>query len=241
MRHSIAASLSVLLAAGFSPADADSLRIGTEGAYPPFNFIGDSGEVEGFEREFGDELCRRIGADCIWLTNAWDTLIPNLKAGNFDLLIATMGITPERREVIAFSSDYLPPESSAYAALGTAPDPLVTVSTQTGTIQASHLAASGATVIEFPTMEDAVAAMRNGEADAVFAGRSYLDQVVGSSDGAIGYRGEEVVLNYGAGVGVRPGSGPLLQRLDDAIAAMKEDGSLNAMIAEWLGPDANRY
>ncbi len=56
----------------------DVVRMGTEGAYPPYNFINDAGEVDGFERELGDELCKRAELTCEWVKNDWDSIIPNL-------------------------------------------------------------------------------------------------------------------------------------------------------------------
>ena len=69
---------------------ADKVRMGTEGAYPPYNFINDAGEVDGFERELGDELCKRAKLECEWVTNEWDSIIPNLVSGNYDTIIAGM-------------------------------------------------------------------------------------------------------------------------------------------------------
>ena len=63
---------------------ADTIRMGTEGAYPPYNFINDAGEVDGFERELGDELCARAMLTCEWVVNDWDSIIPNLVSGNYD-------------------------------------------------------------------------------------------------------------------------------------------------------------
>ena len=54
----------ILLAFIYVPANADTVRMGTEGAYPPYNFINDNGEIDGFERDLGDELCDRAGLDC---------------------------------------------------------------------------------------------------------------------------------------------------------------------------------
>ena len=75
------------------PALAETVRMGTEGAYPPYNFINDKGEVDGFERELGDELCSRAKLDCVWVVNEWDSIIPNLVSGNYDTIIAGMSIT----------------------------------------------------------------------------------------------------------------------------------------------------
>ena len=91
--------------------------MGTEGAYPPFNFINDDGEVDGLERELGDELCRRANLECTWVTNEWDTIIPNLVDGKYDTILAGMSITDERDEVIDFTQPYIPPSRSVYVVL----------------------------------------------------------------------------------------------------------------------------
>jgi polar amino acid transport system substrate-binding protein len=153
----------------------DTVRMGTEGAYPPYNFINDKGEIDGFEREMGDELCKRAALTCEWVQNDWDSIIPNLQSGNYDTIIAGMSITEERDKVIDFTQNYIPPESSAYMALGADVDVKAgVIAAQVGTIQAGYIAESGATLLEFATPDETVAAVRNGEADAVFADKSFL-------------------------------------------------------------------
>ena len=95
------------------PRTLKTIRMGTEGAYPPWNFINDAGEVDGFERELGDELCKRAELTCEWVTNEWDSIIPNLVSGNYDVIIAGMSITEERDEVIDFTQNYTQPDPSA--------------------------------------------------------------------------------------------------------------------------------
>ena len=86
MKSLLLGSAALALSASF--AMADTIRLGTEGAYPPYNFINDAGEVDGFERELGDELCKRAELTCEWVTNDWDSIIPNLLSGNYDAIIA---------------------------------------------------------------------------------------------------------------------------------------------------------
>ena len=83
--------------------------MGTEGAYPPYNFINDAGEIDGFERELGDVLCERAGLTCEWVTNDWDSIIPNLTSGNYDTIIAGMSITAERDEIDRLHPELHPP------------------------------------------------------------------------------------------------------------------------------------
>ncbi|MBT6257237.1 MAG: transporter substrate-binding domain-containing protein [Alphaproteobacteria bacterium] len=221
------------------PAMAETIRMGTEGAYPPYNFINDKNEVDGFEREVGDEICARANLDCVWVVNDWDSIIPNLVSGNYDTIIAGMSITAERDEVIDFTQEYFPPSPSMYVGLS---DSSVDVNggiiaAQTGTIQAGHVASSGATLVEFATPDETVAAVRNGEADAVLADGDYLMPIVSESGGELAVVGQ-VGIGGGIGMGIRESDTALKAKMDTAIASMKSDGTLNTMIKKWFGDDA---
>ncbi len=240
MKKLILGLAALALTAGL--AAAQTVRMGTEGAYPPYNFVNDAGEVDGFERELGDELCKRAGLTCTWVVNDWDSIIPNLQSGNYDTIIAGMSITEERKKVIAFTQNYVPPTASAYVAAS--PDVDLkggTIAAQTGTIQAGHVAESGATLLEFATGDEAVAAVRNGEADAVFADKDFLRPIADESGGALVFVGEDVPLGGGIGMGLRQSDTALKDKFDTAISAMKADGTLNTLIVKWLGETAPTF
>jgi len=232
MKKLVLATSALALSASMAMA-MDVVRMGTEGAYPPWNFINDAGEVDGFERELGDELCKRAELTCEWVTNEWDSIIPNLVSGNYDTIIAGMSITDERDEVIDFSDNYTPPDPSAFVGMDAGVDLMGgIVAAQTGTIQAGYVAESGATLVEFATPEETVAAVKNGEADAVLADKSYLAPIVAEDD-MLMFVGDDVPLGGGVGMGIRESDGELKAKFDAAIASMKEDGSLNEMITKW--------
>ena len=232
------AALAIVAGSAFS----QTVRMGTEGAYPPYNFINDSGEVDGFERELGDELCARAELTCEWVKNDWDSIIPNLVSSNYDTIMAGMSITDERDEVIDFTQDYYPPTESAYVALSEGVDlEGGIVSAQTATIQAGYVAESGATLVEFATPEETIAAVRNGEADAVFADYDYLLPLVEESGGELMFVGEGVPLGGGVGMGLRESDTELRDKFDAAITSMKEDGSLNALLDKWFGEGVGTY
>ena len=88
-------------------SNAKSIRIGTEGAYPPWNNLNSAGELEGAEIDFGNEACARMGVDCEWVTQDWDGIIPALLQGKYDIIIAGMSITEERKEKVNFTNGYM--------------------------------------------------------------------------------------------------------------------------------------
>ena len=219
----------------------DVVRLASEGAYPPYNFINDAtGELDGFERDLGDALCERAGLTCEWIINDWDTIIPNLVAGNYDVILAGMSITDARMEVISFSQEYYLPDPSTFIALaGTDVEVRMNgvIAAQSNTIQASHIAESEAALLEFPTPDETIAALRNGEVDAVLADRAFLEPYVSDSNGELMFLGEPILIGGGVGAGVRQSDTELRDTLDAAIESMKEDGSLNALITQWFGEE----
>ena len=90
-----------------SIANSQTIRIGTEGAYPPWNNINSAGDLEGAEIDFGNEACKRMGVTCEWVTQDWDGIIPALLQGKYDIIIAGMSITEERKEKVNFTTGYM--------------------------------------------------------------------------------------------------------------------------------------
>lgn len=234
MKKLILTAAAAALSAGVAYASSHSVvRMGTEGAYPPWNFLNDAGEVDGFERELGDELCKRAELTCEWVTNEWDSIIPNLVSGNYDVIIAGMSITDERDEVIDFTQNYTQPDPSAYLSMSMDADTMGgVIAAQTNTIQAGFVAAMGATLVEFATPEETIAAVKNGEADAVLADKSYLVPIA-DEDPDLMLLEKEELIGGGVGMGVRESDGELKAKFDAAIQSMKDDGSLNALITKW--------
>ncbi len=85
---------------------ADKIRIGTEGAYPPWNSKDASGNLIGFEVELAQELCKIMKHECTIVEQDWDGMIPALLMRKFDAIMAGMSITAERQKTITFSQGY---------------------------------------------------------------------------------------------------------------------------------------
>lgn len=227
---------SALLAA--TAASAQTVKLGTEGAYAPWNFINDNGDLVGFEIELGNELCARANLECEWVVNEWDSIIPNLVAGNYDAIIAGMSITAERDELIDFTQDYYPPDPSKWVA--TTPDAGNdlqgrTVGVQGATIQAAWVAdnlGDTVTIKEYATADESMADLLAGVVDLVLADRGYLEPFVDNT--TIFFVGDDILIGGGVGMGIRETDADLRATLNAALDSVKADGTLDALIATYF-------
>lgn len=231
-----------ILALGSASQAQETVRIATEGAYAPWNFLNDAGEPAGFEIDLGNAICAQAELSCEFIINDWDSIIPNLLAGNYDAIMAGMSITDERLQTIDFSQNYFPPDPSKYvAASGEGVDPSSLegkrVGVQGGTIQAAYaeenLSANN-TVVSFGTADKAMADLAAGNLDTILADGAYLEPVVAASGGALEFVGEDVMIGNGVGAGLRKDEADLKAKFDDAIAALKADGTVDKLIAQWF-------
>jgi ABC-type amino acid transport/signal transduction systems, periplasmic component/domain len=220
----------------------ETVRIATEGAYAPWNFLDDSGAPAGFEIDLGNAICETAGITCEWITNDWDSIIPNLLAGNYDLIMAGMSITEERLETIDFTQNYFPPDPSKFVApAGSSFDfsalSGARIGVQGGTIQAAYAEAnlaSGNTIVTFSTADQAMADLAAGNLDTILADGAYLEPVIAASNGALEFVGEDVLIGNGVGAGLRKEDTELKATVDDALTALKADGTVDELIAKWF-------
>jgi len=223
-----------------SASAQQAIRIGTEGAYEPWNYVDANGNLAGLDIDVMNELCTRAELECTFVQTAWDTIIPNLNAGNYDVIAAGMSITDERKESINFTADYSPPDPSGWMLLesstaATATPTGIRIGTQTGTIQADYAAANyatGNTLLTFDKAADALADLMAGNIDAILADSSYIDEAVANSGGALKSTDDEVLIGGGVGAGLRKADTELLAKLDEALAAAKADGTIDALITK---------
>lgn len=106
-RMLLALAISPFLYGAASAQDApDHIIIATEGAYPPWNFTDAGGSLVGYEIELTDILCERMKIECKLISQEWNGIIPGLTVGKYDAIIASMGVTEERKKVVSFSKPY---------------------------------------------------------------------------------------------------------------------------------------
>lgn len=225
------------------PAMAQT-RLATEGAYPPYNYVDDQGNVGGFDIDVGNEICKRAALDCTWVVNEWDTLIPNLIAGNYDAIIAAMSITDERKKSIDFTTQYFPAEPSTFMTpAGKTFDfenlSGVKIGAQAATLQASYVDSTykaNNQILTYQTADQALADLNAGNVDMIFAEESYVGDTTAGSSGALVQAGPAVPLGDGYGIGIRKVDTDLKAKFDAALDSMKTDGTLDAYITLYF-PD----
>ena len=111
MIRKFAAAAALLAILGFHAAHAQApdwkkIRIGVEGNYPPFSKMTPDGKFEGFDIDVAMAICKEIKADCELINQEWDGMMPALNAKKFDMIVASMSITEERKKVADFSNSY---------------------------------------------------------------------------------------------------------------------------------------
>jgi polar amino acid transport system substrate-binding protein len=235
----LAAAALAMLTAG---ANAATTRIGTEGAYAPYNYVDDNGKVGGFDIDVGNEVCKRAGLECTWVVNEWDTIIPNLLAGNYDAIMADMTITDERRQSVDFSDPYFPPDPSQYVSrAGTTFDydnlKGLKIGAQVATIQIDYLNANlkaDNTILSYDTLDQELADLNAGNIDLVFLDGSVVGETVAGSNGALKQEGPDILIGEGVGIGLRKDDDDLTQKINTALDAMKADGTLDGLIAKYF-------
>lgn len=233
-------ALAVSMIAG--PAMADKVRIGTEGAYAPWNFLDDAGNLAGFEIDLGNALCEKAGLECEFVANEWDSIIPNLIAGNYDLIMAGMSITDERKQSIDFSADYYPPDPSRYATAAGAEldwDNLsgARIGTQGATVQAAYLEenfSANNDIVSYETLDQAVADLMAGNIDILLADGEFLKPIVEGSGGAVEFTGPSPQIGGGVGIGMRKNEADLATAMAGALEAAKADGTVDSLIMKYF-------
>lgn len=240
-------SLAVGFALGPVHAQEQTLTIGTEGAYPPFNVIDNTGQVTGFDVDFGNAICAQLDATCEWVTMDFAGLIPALQNDRFDMVIASHSITADRLEVVDMVKYY---SNSASFVMrqdsmteDTSPEGLAgkTVGAQSGTTHASFLetAYPDSEFRLYPTQVEAYADLAAGRIDGVMADTTALHAWANTDEGqqCCALAGEPIVneaLGDGVGIILAKGNDELKAQVTEAIDAMRADGTYENINAKYF-------
>lgn len=243
----IAAAVSLFAA----PVAAEPLRVATEGAYPPFNSVNANGEIVGFDVDITNALCAEAGFECSIVTQEWDGLIPGLLANQYDVIIASMTITDERREIVDFTDHYYRTPTRFVAAedagLTISPEGMAgkVIGVQSGTVFEAWLQENftDSDIRAYPSAEEHNADLISGRVDAVvgdsvaFAGGFFTtDEAAGFAFVGPEYT-DRALVGDGIGIAVRKGEDDVRDRLSAAIAAIRANGTYQEINGQYFDFD----
>jgi arginine/ornithine transport system substrate-binding protein len=232
--------------------DIKKVRIGTEGAYPPFNFIDPSGKLQGFDIDIANALCEAAGVQCEFVTQDWDGMIPGLLAKKYDAIIASMSITEERKQRVDFTNKYYQTPARFVAKKGS--DIQIskegisgkTVGVQRATVSENFIRdnfGQNINIKSYATQDEANMDLVSGRLDLVFADAVVLMEGFLSTDAGKdyefigpGYTNKEW-FGDGIGIAVRKGEEDLLKLLNDAIEKIRADGTYKKINDKYFNFD----
>lgn len=239
------------LAAAAAHAEG-TLKLGTEGAYPPFNFIDSAGNVTGFDVEIGQALCAKMEVTCNVVAQDWDGIIPGLLAKKYDFIIASMFITEERKQQVNFTDPYYkaamtvvaPKETDITDFTADGLDGKV-VGVQVGTTQAeyAHKVFTKSEIREYPTQDEVNLDLASGRIDLQVGDMlPMLDWTKKTEDGACcELKGEPITdpafVGEGVGIAIRKEDTDLLAKMNAALKEIREDGTYQAINDKYFPID----
>jgi polar amino acid transport system substrate-binding protein len=240
--------LAVLLTVG-QAAEAQSvrsLRIATEGAYPPFNYVDPNNEPAGFEIDLGRAFCTAMAVECGFVVQDWDGMIGALRAGRFDAIMSSLEITPERARKIAFSNRYYRIPTALIGRKGgefTGATPAKLEGRSIGTLADSEFLAfletgyKASTIKTYDKLEEATLDLLTERIDFVLGDHLALSNFLASREGEVCCRflaTLPVDRGEGFGVGLRKTDTDLVQAFNGAIAKVIADGTYDRIRAKYF-------
>jgi arginine/ornithine transport system substrate-binding protein len=242
MQRRLMITLLALATASFTAAaqspDWKKVRIGVEGAYPPFSEVGTDGKLKGFDIDMAMALCAEMKAECTLVQQEWDGMIPALQARKFDAIIASMAITDERKKAVNFTNKYYN-TPARFVGKASAPHDISPaalkgkkIGVQRGTTHDRYLTAiyKDSEIVRYAKQDEVFLDMAAGRIDAtlcdsVAADLGFLKKGSGKGFGFLGTPVDDATyFGIGSGIAVRKADNDLQQKFNAAIVAVRANG-----------------
>ena len=228
------------------------VRIGTEGAYPPFNYVDSEGNLQGFDVDVAKALCDAMDVECEFIVQDWDGMIPGLLAKKYDAIIASMSITEERKKKVDFTNKYYQTPAKFVAKKGAFTDfdedslDGKVVGVQRATIHENFVREKFGDQVEirsYATLDEANMDLVSGRLDLVCADsvplqESLLDKDYGEDYTFVGpgYI-DEKWFGEGIGIALRKDDDRLKEMFNKAITKIRNDGTYQKINAKYFDFD----
>ncbi|BDH45066.1 zinc transporter [Salmonella enterica subsp. enterica serovar Choleraesuis] len=258
MNKNVVAVSLVLALSGISSALAavpQTLRIGTDPTYAPFESKNAQGKLEGFDIDLANELCQRIQTRCTWVESPLDALIPSLQAKKIDAIMSSLSITEKRQEQIAFTDKLYAADSRLVVEKGSPIQPTVEalkgkrVGVLQGTTQETfgkeHWQPKGIEIVSYQGQDNIYSDLTAGRIDAAFQDEVAASEGFLKTPAGKGYQfggpavKDEKLFGVGTGIGLRKDDTELRAALNKAFAEMRADGTYQKLAKKYF--DFNVY
>ena len=244
----LASFATVALADGLPDMAGKEITIVTENAYPPLQFLDSSGAAIGWEYDAMAEIAKRLNATVKYENISWDAMIPAVSEGQFDMGMTGITITDERKAMVDFSDAYMRSQSVMMArsddsrftdAKSFGADEALLIGAQAGTTpfytavyEVLDGNESNPRIKLFETFGTSVEALKAGDVDTVLTDMTAGQGYVAASEGKLKLVGEPLgTEDFGF---IFPKGSELAAPMNAAIAALKADGTLDALNKKWF-------
>lgn len=236
----VAVAAALALTAGAATAkEWTKIRIGVEGAYPPFSSVTPDGKLEGFDIDIAMALCEEMGAECELIQQDWDGIIPAMLARKYDAIIASMSITEERKKKVAFTNKYYQTPAKFVRKKGSGieitPEALKgkAVGVQRATTHDNFVSGEFGDDVDikrYATQDEAYMDAVAGRVDLLLADSVAMDDGFLKSDAGADFEfvgpgyDDPKYFGEGSGIAVRKDDTDLVEKLNAAIDAIRANG-----------------
>lgn len=248
----ILAAATLVVGATASAKDWTKVRIGTEGAYPPFNYMSPDGQLVGFDVDIAMALCAQMKVECTLVQQDWDGMIPALMAKKFDAIVASMSITDERKQKVDFSKKYYQTPARFVAKKGANLDISKEglagkkVGVQRATTHDSFLTdnfGDSVEVVRYASQDEANLDLVSGRVDLLLADSVTLSESLLKTDQGKDFEfvgpaySDPKWFGYGVGIALRKSDTDLRDKLNEAIDAIRADGTWDKIAQKYFDFD----
>ena len=228
--------------------DDNVLRIATEGAYAPFNYTNADGTLGGFDIEIANAICADMQVTCEIMAQDWDGIIPGLKAGKYDAIVAAMSVTPERAQQVAFTDPYfsnalvfLAKKDSSFDPSNSSDIDSHSIAAQRSTISSQWLekAYPKADIKLYDTLSNAFLDLGSGRVDAMISDKLPAIEWLSSPSGSnYVLKGDEIDINDNFAIAVRPGD-VLQGKINTSLSNIKANGTYDKINQKYFAVPAS--
>ena len=229
--------------------EGNVLRIGTEGAYAPFNYTNADGTLGGFDIEIANAICADMQVTCEIMAQDWDGIIPGLKAGKYDAIVAAMSVTPERAQQVAFTDPYfsnalvfLAKKDSRFDPSNSSDIDSHSIAAQRSTISSQWLekAYPKADIKLYDTLSNAFLDLGSGRVDAMISDKLPAIEWLSSPSGSnYVLKGAEIDINDNFAIAVRPNDEALQAKINTSLSNIKANGTYDKINQKYFAVPAS--